>query len=71
MKEFRKTARGSGYEEIPLVEEFKRRISAIIHWRLIKSEWQPSSIKQWYDWAIALNQDWRENRREEERLRDI
>ena len=49
MKEFRKTARGSGYEEIPLVEEFKRRISAIIHWRLIKSEWQPSSIKQWYD----------------------
>jgi len=38
VKEFRKTARDSGYEKIPLVKEFKRRISAIIHWRLMKSE---------------------------------
>ena len=29
-----------------LVEEFKREINAIIHQRLMKSEWQLSSIEQ-------------------------
>ncbi len=39
VQEFRRAARGSRYEERPLVEEFKREINAIIHWRLIESEW--------------------------------
>ena len=30
---------------------------------------QPSSIEQWYRRATALNQNWRESKREEERLR--
>ena len=30
---------------------------------------QPSSIKQWFKRAIALDKNWRESRREEERLR--
>ena len=32
-------------------------------------EWQPASIEQWYNRAIALNRNQRESRREEERLR--
>ena len=38
VQEFRRTARGSGYEKRPLVEEFKRGISAIICQRFIESE---------------------------------
>ena len=38
VQEFRRTTRGSRYEERLLVEEFKRGISAIICWKLIKSE---------------------------------
>ena len=30
---------------------------------------QPSSIEQWFKRAIALDRNWRESRREEERLR--
>jgi len=69
VQEFRRAARGSGYEKRLLVEEFKRRISATICWRLMVSEWQHSSIEQWYNQAIALDQNWRESRRKEERLR--
>jgi len=46
IQEFRRVARGSGYEGRSLVEEFKRGINGTIHQRLIKSEWQPSSIEQ-------------------------
>ena len=33
-------------------------------------EHQPRTIEQWYDRVIALDQNWRESRREEERLRE-
>ena len=36
VQEFRGTTRESGYEEKPLVEEFKRRINTMIHQRLIE-----------------------------------
>jgi len=36
---------------------------------LIEAEHQPGTAEQWYDRAIALNRNWRESRREEERLR--
>jgi len=38
VQKFRKAARESGYEERPLVEEFKRRINATICQRLMESE---------------------------------
>ena len=63
VQEFRRAARESGYERRLLVEEFKREISAIICWRLIESEWQHSSIEQWYNQAITLDQNWREQER--------
>ena len=37
--------------------------------KLMEAESQPDSIKQWYKRATALDRNWRESRREEERLR--
>ena len=38
LQEFRRVAKESGYERKPLIEEFKREISATICWRLMESE---------------------------------
>ena len=35
----------------------------------MEAEHQPETVEQWYERAIALDQNWRESRREEERLR--
>ena len=65
VQEFKRAARGSGYEGRPLMEEFKRGIKR----KLMEAENLPTSIEQWYKRAMALDRNWRESRREEERLR--
>ena len=47
VQKFRRAARRSGYEECPLIEEFKWGINVTVRRRLIEVEHQPSSIKQW------------------------
>ena len=37
--------------------------------KLMEAENQPGSIEQWFRRATALDRNWRESRREEERLR--
>jgi len=37
--------------------------------KLMEAENPPSSIENWYRRATALDRDWRESRKEEERLR--
>ena len=69
MQEFKRAARGSGYEGRPLIEEFKRGINGGIRRKLMEAENLPTSIEQWYRRATALDRNWRESRREEERLR--
>ena len=69
VQEFKRTARGSGYEGRPLMEEFKRGINGGIRRKLMEAENPPTSIEQWYRRATALDRNWRESRREEERLR--
>jgi len=69
VQEFKRAARGSEYEGQPLVEKFKRGINGVIRRRLMESENQLGSIEQWYKRATALDRNWRESRREEERLR--
>ena len=32
-------------------------------------EQQPTSIEQWYDRAVTLDRNWRESRKEKERIR--
>ena len=48
VQEFKRAARGSGYEGRPLVEEFKREMNRAIRRKLMEAENQPGSIEQWY-----------------------
>jgi len=68
VQEFKRVARGSGYEGRPLVEEFKRGMNGGIRRKLMEVENPPTSIENWYRRAMALDRNWRESRREEERL---
>jgi len=68
VQEFKRIARGSRYEGRPLVEEFKRGMNGGIRRKLMEAENLPASIEQWYRRAMALDRNWRESRREEERL---
>jgi len=69
VQEFKRAARGSGYEGRPLIEEFKRGMNGGIRRKLMEAENLPASIEQWYKRAMALDRNWRESRRKEERLR--
>ena len=69
VQEFKRVARGNGYEGRPLVEEFKRGINGEIRRKLMEAENLLAFIEQWYRRATALNKNWRESKREEERLR--
>jgi len=69
VQEFKKVARGSGYKGRPLIEKFKRGINGGIRRKLMEVENLPTSIEQWYRRAMALDRNWRESRREEERLK--
>ena len=69
VQEFKRAARGSGYEGRPLVEEFKRGMNGGIRRKLMEAENLPTSIENWYRRATALDRNWQESRREEERLR--
>jgi len=51
------------------VEEFKREINRGIRRKLMESENPLTSIEQWYRRAMALDRNWRESGREEERLK--
>jgi len=68
VQEFKRTARGSEYEGQPLIEEFKRGMNGGIWRKLMESENPPTSIELWYKRATALDRNWRESRRKEERL---
>jgi len=69
VQEFKRAARGSGYEGRLLIEEFKRGMSRGIRRKLMEVENPLTSIEQWYRRATALDRNWRESRREEERLK--
>ena len=69
VQEFKRAARESGYEGRPLIEEYKRGMSREIRRKLMEVENSLASIEQWYKRATALDRNWRESRREEERLR--
>jgi len=69
IQEFRRAARGSGYEGRPLIEEFKRGINKIIRRKLMETERPSTSIEQWYECATNLDSHWRESKRKEKRLR--
>ena len=69
VQEFKRAARGSSYEGRPLIAEFKRGMNGGIRRKLMEAENPLTSIEQWYRRAMALDRNWRESRKEEERLR--
>jgi len=69
VQEFKRAVRGSGYEGRPLIEEFKRGINGGIRRKLMELENPPTSIEQWYRRVMALDRNWRESKRKEERLK--
>jgi len=69
VQEFKRAARRSGYEGRPLIEEFKRGMNGGIRRKLMEAENLSASIEQWYRRVTALDRNWRESRKEEERLR--
>jgi len=44
-------------------------MNRVIRRKLMEAENQLSSIEQWYKRAMALDRNWRESKREEERLK--
>ena len=47
VQEFKKVARGSGYEGKPLIEEFKRGLNGAIRRKLAEAEELPTTIGEW------------------------
>jgi len=70
VQDFKRVARGSGYEGHLLIEEFKRGMNESIRRKLMEAENQLATIEHWFKRAIALDRNLRESRREEERLRE-
>ena len=69
VQKFKRAARDSKYKRCPLIEKFKRDMNRAIRRKLMEAENQPGSIEQWFRRATALDQNWRESRKEEERLK--
>jgi len=68
VQEFKKVARGSGYEGQPLTEEFKRGLSRVLRRKLAEAEEPPTTIGEWQERAVRLDRNQRQSRAEERML---
>ena len=64
MQEFKKIARGSGYEGRPLIEEFKRGLNGTIRRKLAEAEKPPTTIGEWQKRVVRLDRNQRQSRAE-------
>ena len=65
VQEFKKVARGSGYEGRPLIKEFKRGLNGAIRRKLAEAEELPTTIGEWQERAVRLDRNQRQSRVEE------
>jgi len=65
VQEFKKVARGSGYEGRPLIEEFKQGLNRTIRRKLAEAEEPPTTIGEWQKRAVRLDRNQRQSRAEE------
>jgi len=68
VQEFKKVARGSGYEGRPLIEEFKRELNGMIRRKLAEAEEPPTTIGEWQERAVRLDRNQRQSRAEKRML---
>jgi len=59
IQEFKKVARRSGYEERPLIKEFKRGLSGAIKRKLTEAEEPLTTIEEWQERAVRLDRNQR------------
>jgi len=52
VQELKRMARGSGYKQRALVEEFKWGLNGMIRRRLVEEELPPSMITEWQEQAV-------------------
>ena len=65
VQEFRRAARGSGYEGRALIDEFKRGLNRIIKRKLVEAESPPNTITEWQERAVRLDRNMRQSRSED------
>ena len=65
IQEFKKIARGSGYEGRPLIKEFKRGLNGAIRRKLVEAEEPPTTIGEWQERVVRLDRNQRQSRAEE------
>jgi len=68
VQEFKKVARGSGYEGRPLIKEFKRGLNRSIRRKLAEAEELPTTIGEWQERVVRLDRNQRQSRIEEKIL---
>jgi len=68
VQEFKKVARGSGYEGRSLIEEFKRGLSGVLRRKLAEEEEPPTTIGEWQERAVRLDRNQRQSRAEKRML---
>jgi len=68
VQEFKKVARGSGYEGRPLIEEFKRGLNGTIRRKLVEAEEPSTTIGEWQERAVRLDRNQRQSRAKERML---
>jgi len=68
VQEFKKVARGSGYEGRPLIKEFKRELNRTIRRKLAEAEEPLTTIGEWQERAVRLDRNQRQSRVEERML---
>jgi len=68
IQEFKKVARGSGYERRPLIEEFKRGLNGSIRRKLAEAEEPLTTIEEWQKRAVRLDRNQKQSRIEERTL---
>ena len=65
VQEFKKVARGSGYERRSLIKEFKQELNGAIKRKLAEAEELPTTIGEWQERAVRLDRNQRQSRAEE------
>ena len=65
VQNFRCAAAGLGYNDVSLIEEFKRSLNVPIRRKLMESKNPPVTLIAWYERAITVDRNWRQFKMEE------
>ena len=64
IQDFKQAAWNSGYQGVPLIDEFKRALHLKLCQRLMEAEAPPVTIDDWYQQASTMDHTWRQSQEE-------